>query len=155
MQYHVMTSIFYDIANGLSYLHDHREPIIIIIHHNLILCASSIQLAPQPGNMWRAKLSDSRSADVLKRAKTLGVGAIVYMAPEMFPREGPSAPMPHPTTKCDVFSYGIVLVEVITKTTPTRESRYQLFCEVKTNWPFMYKLACRCTNTLPEARPTL
>ena len=65
-----------------------------------------------------------RIGKFLKRAKTLGMGAIVYTAPEMFPREGPSAPMPHPTTKCDVFSYGIVLVEVITKTMPTTENRH-------------------------------
>ena len=145
-----MISIFHGIANGLSYLDGHCKQ--IIMHSNVILSASSIQLEPQPANLWRAKLSDFGSTNFLK---TLRAEAIVYTAPEMFLREGLNTPMPHPTTKCDVFSYGIVIVEVITRTKPTRENRHQLFCEVKTNWPFIYKLACRCTNTLPEARPTL
>ncbi len=101
--------IFRDVAYGLHYLHEHSEP---IIHRDV--SAPNILLVPLPGDMWRAKLSDFGSANFLQRAKTLGVGAIVYTAPEMFPREGLSAPMPRPTTKCDVFSYGIVVLEVVT-----------------------------------------
>ena len=63
--------------------------------------------------------------------------------------------MPRPTTKCDVFSYGIVVVEVITKTMPTAENRHQLFSEVKTKWPLIYDLASQCTETVPEARLTM
>ena len=105
--------------------------------------------------MWRVKLSDFGSANFLKQAKTLRVGAIVYTAPEMFPREGPSAPMPRPTTKCDVFSYGIVVVEVITKIMPTTENRHQLFGEVERKWRLMYDLVSRCTEVSPRARPTM
>ena len=153
MQYHnVMISIFCDVANGLNYLHDHQEP---IMHHNMILSASNILLDPQTGFMWRAKLSDFSPANFLKCAKTLGVGAIVYTAPEMFPQEGPSAPMPRPTTKCDVFSYGIVLMEVITKTMPTTENCHQLFDDVKAKWPLMYDLVSQCTEILPDARLTI
>ena len=142
--------IFSDIAYGLHYLHEHSEP---IIHRDV--SAPNILLESLPGNMWRAKLSDFGSANFLKRAKTLGVGAIVYTAPEMFPREGPSAPMPCPTAKCDVFSYGIVIVEVITKTMPTIENRHQLFSEVERRWRLMYSLVSQCTEVSPHARPTM
>ena len=142
--------IFRDVAYGLHYLHEHSEP---IIHRDV--SAPNILLESLPGETWRAKLSDFGSANFLKRAKTLGVGAIVYTAPEMFPREGPSAPMPRPTTKCDVFSYGIVLVEVITKTMPTTENRHKLFGEVERKWRLMYDLVSRCTEVSPHARPTM
>ena len=142
--------IFRDVAYGLHYLHEHSEP---IIHRDV--SAPNILLESLPGETWRAKLSDFGSANFLKRAKTLGVGAIVYTAPEMFPREGPSAPMPRPTTKCDVFSYGIVLVEVITKTMPTTENRHELFGEVERKWRLMHDLVSRCTEISPHARPTM
>ena len=142
--------IFHDVAYGLHYLHEHSEP---IIHRDM--SAPNVLLESLPGDMWRAKLSDFRSANFLKRAKTFGVGAIVYTAPEMFPREGPSAPMPRPTTKCDVFSYGIVVVEVITKTMPTTENRHELFGEVKRKWRLMYNLVSECTEVSPHARPTM
>ena len=142
--------IFRDVAYGLHYLHEHSEP---IMHRDV--SAPNVLLEALPGDMWRAKLSDFGSANFLKRAKTFGVGAIVYTAPEMFPREGPSAPMPRPTTKCDVFSYGIVIVEVITKTMPTTENRHQLFDEVERRWKLMYNLVSRCTEVSPHARPTM
>ena len=142
--------IFCDVAYGLHYLHEHSEP---IIHRDV--SAPNVLLESLPGDMWRAKLSDFGSANFLKRAKTFGVGAIVYTAPEMFPREGPSTPMPRPTTKCDVFSYGIVVVEVITKTMPTTENRHELFGEVKRKWRLMYNLVSECTEVSPHARPTM
>ena len=141
--------IFRDIAYGLHYLHEHNEP---IIHRDV--SAPNVLLEALPGNMWKAKLSDFGSANFLRRARTLGVGAIVYTAPEMFPREGPNAPMPRPTTKCDVFSYGIVLVEVITKTMPTTENRHELFREVERKWRLMYELVAQCSDRIPDARPT-
>ena len=142
--------IFCDVAYGLHYLHEHQEP---IIHRDV--SAPNILLEALPGGMWRAKLSDFGSANLLKRATTLGVGAIVYTAPEMFPHEGPMAPMPRPTVKCDVFSYGIVLLEVITKTMPTTENRHQLYCEAKEKWRMVYDLVAQCTQSNPHDRPTM
>jgi serine/threonine protein kinase len=63
--------------------------------------------------------------------------------------------MPRPTTKCDVFSYGIVVVEVITKTMPTTENRHELFGEVERKWRLMYDLVSRCAEVSPHARPTM
>ena len=114
----VALSIFCDVAYGLHHLHKHQEP---IIHQDV--SAPNVLLEALPGGTcWRAKLSDFGSANFLKHSKTPGMGAIVYMAPEMFPRDNPTTPMPCPTVKCDVFSYGIVFVEAITRSLPSTES---------------------------------
>ena len=146
----VMLSIFRDMAYGLHYLHEHQEP---IIHRDV--SAPNVLLEALPGGTWRAKLSDFGSANFLKHSSTLGVGAIVCTAPEMFPRNDPSAPVPRPTVKCDVFSYGIVLVEVITKTMPSLENRHQLFREVERKWRMMHDLITQCTQLCPDDRPTM
>ena len=146
----VSLSVFRDIAYGLHYLHEHQEP---IIHRDV--SAPNILLEALPGGMWRAKLSDFGSANFLKRSKTPGVGAIVYTAPEMFPREDPTAPMPRPTVKCDVFSYGIVIVEVITRSMPSVENRHRLFQEVQRKWHSMHDLTIQCTQSRPSDRPTM
>ena len=146
----VMLSIFRDMAYGLHYLHEHQEP---IIHRDV--SAPNVLLEALPRGTWRAKLSDFGSANFLKRSSSLGVGAIICTAPEMFPRDDPSAPVPRPTVKCDVFSYGIVLVEVVTKTMPSLENRHQLFQEVEQKWRMMHELVTRCTQRRPEDRPTM
>lgn len=146
----VALSIFRDVAYGLHYLHEHQEP---IIHRDV--SAPNILLEALPGGMWRAKLSDFGSANFLKRSKTPGVGAIVYTAPEMFPRQDPTSPMPRATVKCDVFSYGIVLVEVITRSMPSVENRHRLFQEVQRKWHAMHDLTIQCTQAEPSDRPTM
>ena len=146
----VSVSIFRDVAYGLHYLHEHQQP---IIHRDV--SAPNVLLESLPGGMWRAKLSDFGSANFLKRSSTLGVGAVIYTAPEMFPREDPTAPAPRPTTKCDVFSYGIVLVEVITKTMPSLENRHQLFAQVQSKWRMMYDLIIQCTQQNSQNRPSM
>ena len=143
-------SIFRDVAYALHYLHKHSEP---IIHRDV--SAPNVLLEALSGDSWRAKLSDFGSANFARHAKTLGVGAIVYTAPEMFPRDGPLSAMPRPTTKCDVFSYGIVLVEVITKTMPTTDNRHRLFSDVKERWRLMYDLIAQCADASPDNRPTM
>ena len=146
----VALSIFRDVAYGLHHLHEHQEP---IIHRDV--SAPNILLEALPGGTWRAKLSDFGSANFLKRSKTPGMGAIVYTAPEMFPRDDPTTPMPRPTVKCDVFSYGIVLVEVITRSLPSTENRHQLFQELQRKWPEIHGLVIQCTQTTASNRPTM
>ena len=143
--------IFRDVAYALHYLHEHSDP---IIHRDV--SAPNVLLEALTKDTWRAKLSDFGSANFLYRSKTLGIGAIAYTAPELFPRDGPSAPMhAHPTTKCDIFSYGIVLVEVITTTMPTTENRHELFRQVQGKWQSMYELISQCVLTNPSDRPAM
>ena len=146
----VALTIFRDVAYGLHYLHEHQEP---IIHRDV--SAPNVLLEALPGGTWRAKLSDFGSANFLKRSKTPAMGAIVYTAPEMFPRDDPTVPMPRPTVKCDAFSYGIVLVEVTTRSMPSTDNRHRLFQELQRKWPQVHDLAIQCTQTSPSGRPTM
>ena len=145
-------SLFRDVAYGLHYLHSHQVP---IVHRDVSTPNVLLESLPGAGGFWRGKLSDFGSANYLKNSVTCGVGAIVYSAPEMFPRENPSTPMPTHTTKCDVFSYGILLAEVTAKKMPTTENRHLIFSEVESKWPLIYHLVCQCTETSPNVRPAM
>ena len=145
-----VVSIFQDVAYALHYLHEHQEP---IFHRDV--SAPNVLLKSLPGDAFQAKLSDLGSANKVKHAKTATTGAMCYIAPESLPPKNPHAPMPKPTTKIDVFSYGILLTEVITKTLPTVENRILLFLEVQKQWKVMYDLICQCIQENPADRPTM
>ena len=103
--YHVQVNICHDIALALSYLHSNN-----IIHRDLssnnVLLTSNLQ----------AKLSDFGMARLtttnLRAVFTQCPGANVYMPPE--------AVQDHPvyTEKLDCFSFGVIVVQTVTKLFP-------------------------------------
>ena len=143
--------IFRDIAYALHYLHEHHEP---IIHRDV--SAPNVLLEALPSGMWRAKVSDFGSANLAKLAQTMGEGAIIYAAPETIPqaRELSSRPPPQ-TTKIDVFSYGVLLCEVITSQLPDPERFWIMLQQVEKQWPFMHKLIVSCIKQNADERPTM
>ena len=142
--------IFRDVAFALNYLHNHREP---IIHRDL--SPPNVLLETLANNHWKAKVSDFGSANLVKFAQTAAEGAIIYSAPETLPDElrGPNPPKIPQTPKIDVYSYGVLLCEVITCKLPDKFS--QLKAEVQQSWPFMHSLISSCTNYYPDNRPTM
>ena len=102
----VKLSVFQDVAAALNYLHQHREP---IIHRDV--SSSNVLLERLPQNMWRAKLSDFGSANLAKLATSPGPGAIVYAAPEVA--------MGLQTPKMDVYSFGVLICEIVTGEFPS------------------------------------
>ena len=145
--------IFRDIAYALHYLHEHHghEP---IIHRDV--SAPNVLLEALPSGMWRAKVSDFGSANLAKLAKTMGEGAIIYTAPETFPRRLSTRSHPPPqTTKIDVYSYGVLLCEVIMSQFPDPERFWDMLQQVKQQWPFMHKLIVSCTSENADERPTM
>ena len=142
--------IFRDVACALNYLHCLREP---IIHRDL--SAPNVLLEAMANNRWKAKVSDFGSANLKKLAQTAAEGAIIYSAPECLPKElrGPHAPNFPQTPKIDVYSYGVLLCEVITRTLPAELG--PLKQKLKSMWPFMHSLVNLCTEYDPNERPTV
>ena len=142
--------IFLDVSYGLHYLHDRQEP---IIHRDV--SAPNVLLQALPNGMWRAKVSDFGSANLARLSKTAGEGAIIYTAPEAFPQTDPDAPeIPH-STKIDVFSFGIVMCEVITAQMPKPELYRRRLEQVKGHSVPLHGLIVSCTKRNPEDRLTM
>ena len=143
--------MFLDAAYGLHYLHDCQEP---IIHRDV--SAPNILLKALPNGMWRAKVSDFGSANLARLSVTAGDGAIIYSPPEVFPQTDPTQPrIPH-TTKIDVYSFGILMCEVVTAEQPDPEHYLDQLERVRRSFPPLHSLIVRCTNRKsPEKRPTM
>ena len=141
--------IFCDIAYGLHYLHDRQEP---IIHRDV--STPNVLLQALPNGMWKAKISDFGSANLAHLSKTAGEGAIVYTAPEAFPVDL-DCPLPPQTTKIDVYSYGILLCEVITCSFPDLEHFRDMRNQVEHQWLLMHGLIVSCTERNPGDRPAM
>ena len=142
--------IFLDVAYGLHYLHDRQEP---IIHRDV--SAPNVLLKALPNGTWRAKVSDFGSANLARFSVTPGEGAIIYTAPEAMPGQSTnSPPVPH-TTKIDVFSFGILLLEVITAEQPDPDLYQERLSNVMRVSRPVHGLVVRCTDRAPERRPRM
>ncbi len=144
-------SIFIDIARALDYLHQRYEP---IIHRDV--SAPNVLLQQMPNHQWKAKVSDLGSANFLQQAQTKGEGCVLYSAPEVIPRAyNPRRERVPQTTKIDVYSYGVLLCEVITKTFPSEENYWGMLEEVERDYPQFHDLINNCTQESPDNRPTM
>lgn len=100
--------VLYDVILGLRFLHERTNP---IIHRDLT--ANNVLLTED----FRAKISDLGVAkivpkDVLQKM-TMAPGTGVYMPPEALVADSVY------DTKLDMFSYGILILHVVTQTWPT------------------------------------
>ncbi len=145
-----LISIFCDVAYALHYLHQHRQP---IVHRDI--SAPNVLLKTLRNGAYQAKVSDFGSANLVKQARTAAAGSIVYCAPEMFPSEDITVPQKPQTTKVDVFSYGILMLEVIVKEMPAPETRYTMLQQVGRQWVMMHDLIVQCTKPSPSDRPAM
>jgi len=108
-----------DIAKAMMFLHTHKPP---IIHRDLkslnVLLADPLR---SPYDTPQAKVSDF-GMSTLKRLQGGGerrmtgwAGTVSWMAPEVL------AGMPHYDEKVDVYSFGVCLYELATRTPPFQE----------------------------------
>ena len=139
-----IVSISRDIACGMSYLHQWKpHP---LIHRDI--SSANILLEPLPKS-WRAKLSDYGSANFVNLISlTSNPGNPTYAAPEA------AYPDQH-SPKMDVFSFGVMLVEMclgeFPETRPEqRESQIQCI-----GWSPMENLIRRCISESPANRPCM
>lgn len=102
-------SILLDIAQGLLYLHDRTSP---LIHRDL--SSNNILLSP----VLMAKIADLGVARIVNMsplqvsALTQNPGTLIYMPPEVM------VDNPHYNTGIDVFSYGILMIQIFCGKSP-------------------------------------
>ena len=137
-----ITSISLDVARALNYLHlMYPDP---IIHRDI--SSANVLLEPAPSNSWRAKVSDYGSANFLQQLRTAGPGNPTYAAPEA---DIPSQQSP----KMDVYSYGVLLLEMCSRRFPNPEECEALLQRVQQ--PAMVALIRQCIEREPTRRPTM
>lgn len=143
-------SIGQDVARALNYMHLTRpDP---ILHRDI--SSANVLLNPTPGIGWLAKLSDYGSANFLRKVKTVGPGNPAYSAPEA---SNPSKQ----SVKMDVFSFGVMLVEMIIRKSPDQDIRAaqisaaQKKCVHLPTIPRLSQLIQKCVNDNPARRPNI
>ena len=141
LAYHAILNISLDVAFALNYLHLFKpHP---ILHRDVSSANVLLQLI---GHGWRAKLSDYGSANLQPLSRTNNPGNPVYSAPESFnPREHSPA--------MDVFSYGVLLIEMVVCQFPEKEKRKDHIDAI--NRQSMKNLIERCLIENYRQRPTM
>lgn len=137
--------IFQQVASALNYLHLQSPG---IIHRDV--SSANVLLERMSDQLWKAKLSDFGSANLLRQSSTVGPGAIVYAAPELRVENG----MPQ-TPKVDVYSFGVLLAEVLLCQFPSIEEFPAMLETVRVVWSNAYPLVFNSTKEEPTERPTM
>ena len=128
----VRISIMRDVAAALNYIHRQKES---IIHRDV--SSANVLLEARGEGSWKGKLSDFGSANLVQFSTTVGPGAIPYAAPEV----------PHnQTTKMDVYSYGVLLCEVLLSEFPFKERFPDMLQSLSSSWQLMHQLILSCTK---------
>ena len=137
-----IVSISLDVARALNYLHLMQpQP---IIHRDI--SSANVLLDPLPDNHWKAKISDYGSVNLVRELRTVGPGNPVYAAPE--------ANIPaHQSPKMDVFSFGVLLVEMLTDEFPQVDARQRLIDSI--NHGEFVELIKRCLSEERDERPSV
>ena len=134
-----------DVAQGLLYLHGIKPHPLI---HRDVSAPNVLLKAAR--NRWIAKLSDLGSAQFANLARTLAPGCFLYAAPEVQQQN-----LAHQqTVKIDVYSFGVLLIEMLTREMPAG-SVEALVRSVQSRWPRFVLLITSCTATNPNQRPSM
>ena len=139
-QEHIL-SIAMDVACALNYLH-HLIP-DPIIHRDL--SSANVLLKPTHNGGWLAKVSDYGSANFQQQLQTQNPGSPVYAAPES---HNPALQTP----KMDIYSFGVLLIEMCTCEFPAPERRPDLIESIR--YPQLVRLIRWCLNEDRNQRPT-
>eukprot|EP00981_Chlorochromonas_danica_P015392 scaffold11948_cov264-Ochromonas_danica.AAC.4 len=130
-----------DIANGLHYLHTHSPAAIVhrdISAKNILISGNHAKIA----DLGQAKLF---AQSTLSRQTGLP-GAMAYAAPEVLTGKYSS--------KIDIFSFGVLLAEMVTGEYPRVDRREEQFSTAQGVFECLAKLLRDSTSFHPEHRPT-
>ena len=144
--------IMRDAAAGLNYLHCFPDP---IIHRNL--SSDNVLLEAKGTGLWKAKIAGFGSAKFVKQAVTPDPGTIVYRAPEASTAQSitEDGSKKVQSTKIDVFSFGVLLCELLEEKYPNTFTFGIMLDKIRTWQPLLHQLICQCTERAPENRPTM
>ncbi|XP_011408915.1 PREDICTED: calmodulin-binding receptor-like cytoplasmic kinase 2 [Amphimedon queenslandica] len=141
--YPAILSISLDVACALNYLHLFKPHPIL---HRDVSSANVLLQLMEGGNRWRAKVSDYGTVSLQPLTSTRNPGNPVYSAPESFnPREHSPA--------MDVFSYGVLLIEMVVCQFPDVGKRVAQIKAIKR--PTLKNLIERCLIENYKDRPTM
>ena len=134
-------SISLDVARALSYLHQIKpDP---IVHRDI--SSANVLLEPLlPPKTWRAKVTDYGSVNIVHQLNTENPGGPAYAAPESI---NPRLQSP----KMDIYSFGALVLEMLTGHLPSPEDRPELLCQV--HHEQLLRLIRRCLSERIEDRP--
>ena len=138
----LVKSISLDVARALSYLHQIKpDP---IVHRDI--SSSNVLLEPLlPPKHWRAKVTDYGSVNLVRLLNTESPGGPAYAAPEA---NNPRLQSP----KMDIYSFGALMLEMLTGRLPAPEDRTALLCQV--HHEQLLQLIRRCLSERIEDRPS-
>ena len=137
----LVKSISLDVASALSYLHQIKpDP---VVHRDI--SSSNVLLEQLPLGRWRAKVTDYGSVNLVRQLNTENPGGPAYAAPEA---NTPSLQSP----KMDIYSFGALMLEMLTGQLPAREDRTALLCIV--HHEQLLQLIRRCLSERIEDRPS-
>ena len=142
LSYPAIQSISSDVACALNYLHLFKpHP---ILHRDV--SSANVLLQQMMGSGWRAKVSDYGTVKLQHLVATQNPGNPVYSAPESpYPRQHSSA--------MDVFSYGVLLIEMNVRQFPDIDKREAHIKAIK--WPLFENLVQRCLTENYKQRPAM
>ena len=143
-----------DIARGMNHLHSHNPP---IVHRDLK--SPNLLLAVD----WTVKVADFGTSRVMRGdcLSTKGdAGTTNWMSPEVL--RGDTARI---SEKCDIWSYGVILYEIVTREKPWRDlTAHQIMYKVTMEGyrlkmpdgvqPEITALVNDCWNEEPSLRPS-
>ena len=136
-----IVSISVQVCQALNYLHLMQpDP---VIHRDI--SSANVLLNPLPNNGWLAKVTDYGSVNTLRALKTENPGNPVYAPPEA---KVPSLQ----STKMDIFSVGVLLIEMCTRQFPSDDGREQLLYSIEDRR--FIALIKQCINHDKDKRPT-
>ena len=135
-----------DISAALNYLHLWQpHP---ILHRDV--SSPNVLLEPSGSGMWKAKLSDYGSANLVQSisANSIAPGNPFYSAPE--------APFPDQHSPAmDVFSFGVLLMEIILRRPPASKTADKITQSETIQWATMKRLIQRCISHESQVRPSI
>ena len=134
-------SVSTDVAQGVLYLNNIKPH--LLVYYNISTLNVLVKLNK---NGWVAKLSDLGSAQFSHFHDTCSI----YVAPEV--QQG--FEVLQKTVKRFVYSFGVLLIEMLTREMPTG-SIEALVGSVQSTWPHFVPLITSCTVTDPNQRPSM